>query len=295
LQESFFIYLIRMKFFQLLFLFSTLAQCHLGLDETKELTLQNKSTESVKACKIIWHGLHNFSESDQEKLQTWLRDITQVTRSTIGVYQFDVHYYLHPSDGQEPVPYAHTSRRTNKQAVHFYVNPNYSLDEFLGDWTAQHEISHLSIPFVGKENMWFSEGYATYLSRKIMINQGYYTNESFDSIYYNRIGKDESLKKYPEMTLLKLCNELKKQYNYPSLYYAGSSFFYLIDKQLQKEYSLELMDIITYYQNQNRLIDNSLIDVLTSFDEIVGDAIFSKLYSDYSLLPSKKVLSSFWQ
>ncbi len=286
-----------MKFLLYFLLIVSSVQCTSDSAETApSLVADNgKADISEKAHKIVWHGLYNFSTNDQEKLKTWLREITKITRFTIGVYQFDVHYYLHLSDGNEPVPYAHTSRKIGKQSVHFYINPDYDLEDFLSDWTAQHEISHLSAPFVGKANMWFSEGYATYLSRKIMINQGYYTNESFDSIYYNRIGKDQNLMRYPEMTMIELCDELKRNYNYSSLYYAGSSYFYLADKSLQKEYGLTLMDVVKMYQNQNRLTDDSLLDVIASFDEIVGDNVFSKLHFDYANSPSKSVLSYFRQ
>ena len=80
---------------------------------------------------------------------------------SIGSYPFTVTYYLSRKDNaSEPVPWANTVR-SGEQAVEFYVDPSYDLSEFLADWTAPHEISHLSIPYVGRSNMWFSEGYAS--------------------------------------------------------------------------------------------------------------------------------------
>ena len=262
--------------------------------ETQEKTVKKK-LEQVKKHKIVWHGLHNFTEPEQNQLKNWLREITKVTRSTIGTYQFDVHYYFYHSEAKEPVPYAHTSRKVDKQSVHFYVNPSHSLEDFIGDWTAQHEISHLSIPFIEKKNMWFSEGYATYLSRQIMIKQGYYTDESFDSIYYHRIGNDEYLKNDSDMTLIELCDELKKDYHYSSIYYAGSSFFYLIDQELRTNFNRRLIDVVAQYQEEGRLTDNDLNDVLNSFDKIVGKPIFSDLFHKYATVPSREVLEYFWK
>ena len=264
------------------------------IDQTSNDQIVKDGDTRSKQYKIVWHWIDDFSVEHQEKIKDWLREITLVTRQTIGVYQFDVHYYLHKSKGgKEPVPYAHTSRKKNKQAVHFYVNPLFSKEAFLSDWTAQHEISHLSMPFVGKKNMWFSEGYATYLSRKIMVNQGYYTEFEFDSIYFHRIAGDRYIFEHGEISVPALCEKLKLSHHYPSIYYAGCSYFYLINKKLQEVYDIELKDVVAKYQTQNRLIDSELKDVIKSFDWIIGEPIFSDLYLDYLNKPSREVLSYF--
>lgn len=261
-------------------------------DNAKENQIAS-TKKSEQSFKIIWHWVDDFAENEQEKLKDWLRVITKVTKQTIGIYQFDVHYYFYRSNGNEPVPFAHTRRSGNKQSVHFYVNPKYTLQEFVGDWTAQHEISHLSIPFVGKKNMWFSEGYATYLSRKIMITQDIYTSDEFDSLYYNRIGGDKYIFNYGELTIPRLCDKLKKAHHYPAIYYAGCSYFYRIDKLLIDSHHTELIDVVAKYQKQNRLLDQGLSDVIKSFDEIVGSPVFSELFFDYSNNPSSQTLSYF--
>jgi len=191
---------------------------------------ENKQT-NVYETWYYWED--SFSKEEKNKLKEWIQQISTVMHQTLGIYQFNLHYHFHQSTGNEPVPYAHTSRKTDHQAVHFYVNPKFSLDNFLSDWTAQHEISHLSLPFVGKSNMWFSEGYATYMSRQIMVNQGYYTGEEFDSIYYYRIANDENIMSYPELTVFELCNKLK-QFSYSSLYYTGSVSFSRLTSDYRK-------------------------------------------------------------
>ncbi|MFK8046099.1 MAG: hypothetical protein AB8B72_11435 [Crocinitomicaceae bacterium] len=250
------------------------------------------STDTLeKNYQVHYEWEDDFEEQDKIKLQTWIEEISEVTQSTIGTYQFDVYYHFHQSKGNEPVPYAHTSRQTNHQAVHFYVNPKFSLPEFMADWTAQHEISHLSLPFVGKKNMWFSEGYATYMSRQIMINQGIYTALEFDSIYYHRIKGDKYISALDSFTIPKVCQKLKSNHNYPSIYYAGSSYFYIANQQLKKNHQTSLMDVIKKYQVTKRLKDKGLKDVLKSLDDVIGDRTFTDLYSDFENNSTYEVLN----
>ena len=108
--------------------------------------------------QIVWHWEDRFSRQEQQKLKKWLFTITYGVEQTLGIYPFEVHYYIHRRNfASEPVPWANTDRNY-KQSVHFHVDPSFSFQEFIDDWTAPHEISHLSIPFVGRNQSWFSEG-----------------------------------------------------------------------------------------------------------------------------------------
>lgn len=277
------------------FLVALLVFCQCRSDIKVKTFNEVTSQEDVeKKGKIIWHWEDEFTQADQQKIKTWLNKITDFTMTTLGGYQFNLHYYLHLSDGDEPVPFGHTSRK-QQQSVHFYINPSFSLDEFVNDWTAQHEISHLSIPFIGKENMWFSEGYATYLSRKIMITQGIYTEKSFDSLYIERIGGDDVIYNTPHTSVVDLCRQLKQNHHYSSIYYAGSSYFFLTDKALRADRNMELIQVVQIYQNQNRLSDTTLSQVIASFDQISESKIFSKLFTDFNKKESVEVLSFFRQ
>jgi len=53
------------------------------------------------------------------------------------------------------------TRRSRRQSVHFYVDPQFSYDALRRDWTASHELSHLVLPYLGAEHIWFAEGFAS--------------------------------------------------------------------------------------------------------------------------------------
>ena len=139
------------------------------------LTVSFQSPKAELKVEYIWED--DFSASETKKIEAWLGGVSEAVAQTFGLYPFTVKLYIHRSSAKEPVPWAETSRN-GEQAVHFYVDPSYSLQDFQMDWTAAHEISHLSIPFVGRSNMWFSEGYASYWQWQILLLLGMYaTNE----------------------------------------------------------------------------------------------------------------------
>lgn len=72
----------------------------------------------------------------------------------------------------EPVPFGHVIRNGG-EAVQFFVDTDWALDSFLGDWTATHEFSHLLMPYV--KDRWVSEGFASYYQNVLMARGEAYT------------------------------------------------------------------------------------------------------------------------
>ncbi|MCB9225378.1 MAG: hypothetical protein H6582_14460 [Crocinitomicaceae bacterium] len=243
--------------------------------------------------KIFWIYEDGFNDEDKSKLKTWITKVVDATTVTIGNYPFDLYIHFARIDrGISAVHFGHTIRG-KKQSVRFYVNPAMPLEDFLSDWVAPHEISHLSQPFVGKKNKWFSEGYATYMSRQIMINMGYYTDDSFDSLYRAKISS--TLDSYGSSTLthIEISDSLVKAHNYGDMYWGSSSFFFTIDQQLKEKYQIRFRDVVKNYQQCCRLKDKSLLSILQSYDHIVGDTLFIGLMKQYRNAPAMEVMKSY--
>lgn len=274
-----------------------LVACNSVSPEVDQPEIDNPSAEDVVSSaygsnKIYWNYETEFSLDEQVKLQTWILEVMDAVSSTLGYYPFDIHVFFHGSDRDVPVAFGHTKRGKN-QSVHFYVNPSFPLEDFNADWTAQHEISHLSIPFVGRNNSWFAEGFATYLSRQIMIEQGYFTEESFDEMYLSRIG--ECMKYYGSCTRthVEVSDSLKESYNYGDMYWGSSSFFFTADSLLQETHDKKFREVVMLYQNTNRLKDKSLKELIASLDAIIQDDLFTKLMWAYRNDPSCEVMKGY--
>ena len=244
--------------------------------------IYSSHTQPVKdvAEPLIFEWDKDFTEAEKRKMYDWLDGISMAVFDTLGYYPFPIHVYMHKSSGSEPVPWANTVRG-EKQGVHFHVNPDYSIHDFFKDWTATHELSHLSIPFVGKENMWFSEGYASFMQWYILQNNGTFTLDEVHEFYQPKL--EYAIQQYQSnKSFLKRAEELKKTYDYPALYWGGATFFFQVNEVLKQQHQTNLFAVIKAYQNQNRLTDRNIEDLIHSLDAISNSSVFSDHYNKYA-------------
>jgi hypothetical protein len=75
------------------------------------------------------------------------------------------------------VPFGYVIR-DGGETVRFYVDAGRPLDDYLGDWTATHEFSHLLLPYIASEQKWISEGFASYYQNVLLARRGVYTEEN---------------------------------------------------------------------------------------------------------------------
>ena len=139
----------------------------------------HSSEMPVSDVVYTWEG--NFSSREKEMVMSWLNLVTSAVEETIAVYPFDLHYHIFRKENAgEPVPWASTRRITDAQGVDFHIDAAFPIRAFIEDWTASHEISHLSIPFLGRENAWFAEGLASFMQYQVMQQMGVFTAEEVE-------------------------------------------------------------------------------------------------------------------
>ena len=240
---------------------------------------------------IEWHWEDEFSTVEQDKVVDWLNSVTGAVESTLGPYPFTVHFYIHRRKGSsEPVPWAST-RRHYVQGVDFHIDPSFSLQAFLDDWTAPHEISHLSIPYLGQEQSWFAEGFASFMQYQIMQELGVCSQEEVGEIYAEKI---EGVKPYydRDQDFVTVARELKSRNRYSVMYWGSASFFMQIDKRLQVEHGRKLTVFIKEYLRCCRLKDESLDELIESWDRLLGEPLFSELLHSYQSQPASEILNT---
>ncbi|GGD74968.1 hypothetical protein GCM10011357_32440 [Lacimicrobium alkaliphilum] len=115
-------------------------------------------------------GAQRFTSEHQQKLNQWLDHGVIQTKRVFGTYPFTMELHLHPRQGRQPVPWANTWR-AGAQSVHLYVDSRFSLEHFTRDWTLYHELSHLALPYLGSNNAWFAEGFASFMQYQVMHQQ----------------------------------------------------------------------------------------------------------------------------
>ena len=280
---------------QYLFIFSLVfmlaCQTEIKISEDADTNDKGEITDSFG---VQYHYENEFSDSEQLKLEIWMDEVYAATQATLGSCPFDVQVHFFASKhSSRPVSFGLAKRKDGINSVSLYVDPTASLEDLLADWTAPHELSHLSIPFLGKSSKWFSEGYATFLSRQIMMDMGYYTQESFDSLYTTRIKEAASDYASDELTFIERSNELAANHQYSSMYWGSASFLFVIDKRLRAEQDKRFTDILIDYQVCCRLEDRNLKDVIQSFDQLIGDSWCNDLMAIYRNKSANEALKSF--
>jgi hypothetical protein len=80
------------------------------------------------------------------------------------------------SRSSSPVPFGRVIR-DGGETVELFVKPDQPLENFLEDWTATHEFSHLMHPYLRSEHHWITEGFAQYYQNVLLARSGAYDAE----------------------------------------------------------------------------------------------------------------------
>jgi hypothetical protein len=268
-------------FFLLYFSVLILVSCQ-GVIET-ELPA-DEFPEEEQAISFIFED--EFSDEEKLKLEEWISFTSDCAQKTLGRFPFDLYYHFHREDSSDrAVVFGHTARIDTFNAAHFYIDPSYSLEDLKADWIAPHEISHLAIPRLAKSNMWFFEGFATYLSREVMIEMEVFTRHEVDSINQTRIVAVKD--KFTSTSTLAFVADslITNHHQYPAVYWIGASYFHTADKLLVAEKKMKLIDILKEFQVCCHEPGMTVLQVVESFDQIGNTNIFGELYIEYTEAP----------
>jgi len=243
------------------------------------------ATASTPAhAELRWHWENHFSEQEKAQLTHWIQQTYQAIETSVAPYPFDVHIYFHRLSGaQEPVPWAST-RRSYRQGVDFHVDPSFSQSRFMNDWTAAHELSHLLIPFLGTENSWYAEGFASFMQYQVLHAMNLMSAKEIDEEYKGRLIRAESRYKYKNMPFALAARKLRAQGKFPTLYWGGAAYFLQVDKALKAEDS-SLLKILRDYVICCRRNSSELNALTQQLDRSSGTFIFSRELNRLNVQP----------
>lgn len=241
---------------------------------------------------IVWHWKDRFSAEEKAKLTEWITRTVSGIEDLVGPYPFDIQIsFYRASRGDSPVPWASTVR-SRRQGINFHVNPEHTLAAFNRDWTAPHELSHLLIPYVGRSNAWFAEGFASYMQYQVMHAMQIIDDDEMRALYRAKIDgakRDFDLHYLP---FAEAADRLKARRQYPTMYWGGAVYFLQVDRALrQNEHSM--LAILRQFIDCCRLGTRSLHDLVDVLDRLASQKVFSAQldlmltrpgFPDYALL-----------
>jgi hypothetical protein len=235
---------------------------------------------------LDWQG--EFSSAQRTKLKTWLESASHTVSLLNGsLPRPKIRIELKPYPAKQAVPFARILRY-KPEGVLFYVNPERQLDEFVSDWTAYHELSHLFIPYPGRADVWFSEGLASYYQNILQFRAGLLTREQTLQRLQGGFDRGRKDAKFPQLTLGELTPVMREKHTFMRVYWSGALYFLEADIQLRQltdgtDHPMTLDDVLREFGSCCLLEDRDWtgLEIAEQFDQIVGDPLFAPLYKTY--------------
>lgn len=234
------------------------------------------------------YGTEHFSAVEQQKLKLWLEHSFAASTQVLGPYPLVTEVYLSRRTAAEPVPWAYTDRM-ERQKVFFQVDPQFELTEFEQDWTAAHEFSHLALPLLDRDDLWFAEGFASYMQYQV-LQQQQQLKQSPAYWYQQKLQQLAPLLQHSELPLVAQLKLWLQQRRYKAAYWGGALFFIEANALVTRQ-GFSLPQLIRRYQQQNRLTDHNLQQLVGSLDALLDAPVFAPLLQKYQQQPSRLV----WQ
>jgi hypothetical protein len=222
----------------------------------------------------------DFTAEEQSLLTDWLKSVGASMTSVYGKLPLNtiIIEFIPYRKANEPVPFAKVIRWPH-QGIAFYVNPSLPLSDFINDWTAYHEFSHLMIPYPGDDAMWFSEGLASYYQNLVMARADILSPVAAWQKIYAGFVRGANDNRRPDLTLGELSPKMWKNRSFMRVYWSGAFYFMSVDIALrEKGSSLDavLRDLQQCCLHKSQ--DWNVTQLIQTMDELSDSRIFSEQY-----------------
>src|SRR5204862_402529 len=91
----------------------------------------------------------------------------------------------------------------------------------LGEWVGVHELVHLSMPVVAKEDAWFSEGLATWYQEVLRARAGFQDERRAWQAIEDGFARGRS--EPPQAPLARASREMHERHGYVWVYWSGAA------------------------------------------------------------------------
>jgi hypothetical protein len=242
-----------------------------------------QSTPALSAEALLTN-MASLSESQQATVKSWVNFAINATEQSLGkLKQNQIKIKLVPKNfTSEPVPWGNVIR-SHLEGVEIHFNRYASASSLIHDWTLYHELAHLYHPLFNYRDFWVSEGLATYLQNKIMLDASIISRDEFIHRLWNGLqrGRLQTLK--INNALYDVSENMWSLHAQQRVYWTGTAFFIEAQTALSKKSSTKysISGLINQYQKCCRSKNKQAKVFLAELDKLSQSAIFSNLYQKY--------------
>ena len=130
-------------------------------------------TIPVAGTELRLAAIGSLEKDQHETIRVWIKEAGDAVATVYGRFPQNTPQILVIAIGERSraVPWAHVLRGGGS-AAEFFVDETRSLASFREDWKATHELSHMLLPYVRRNDRWLSEGLASYYQNVLRARDG---------------------------------------------------------------------------------------------------------------------------
>ena len=187
--------------------------------------------------------------ADDAALETWLRQALEAVAEPFGSFPCDrVLVLLRPNRGYGgPVSFG-TALHGGGPTLVLHMNPDVPGDALPGEWIAVHELTHLAMPRIRTEDVWMSEGFATYYQEVLRARAGMLDPER--CWQRMRQGFERGRRQSGRDTLRQDSQEMARRHLFHRVYWSGAALALQADVALRR---------------RGRSLDEAMVEMMRAF------------------------------
>ena len=173
--------------------------------------------------------------------------------------------------------------RDGGETVELTVDPDQPLEEYLADWKATHEFSHLMLPYITRDHRWISEGFAQYYQNVLLTRSGAYEeNYAWQKIVD---GLERGRRSRPELSPNGAASGGRRSGGM-KVYWSGAAIALIADVALRERSGGKegLSDVLGRFQDcclpASRVWSGP--EFFSKLDTLVDEPLFMPLYKRYA-------------
>jgi hypothetical protein len=235
----------------------------------------------VPGARLRVAVLHGSPEVEWELVRAWLTRAATAVTTLYGRFPVDAAQLIVVPNarGHEPVPSAYVVRG-GMPAVHFFINQRRPLSEFLTDWSAVHELSHLLLPYIRPEDAWLPEGMASYYQDVLRARSGMIpVAEAWQHMHASFRRGMQSM---PGVTLADATERMYRDGAFMRVYWSGAAIMLLADQRLRsRSGGTQSLDLALARLRECCLSAEtgwSARELFARLDQLTGTTVFAELY-----------------